>query len=51
MITDGEGPKKGDGDWLDEYMQEDVLLCVIPRGENGARIYDKAFSFLKSNDD
>lgn len=43
------GPKKGDDDWLDEYLQGDVLLRVIPRGEKGALIYKKAFSLLEAN--
>ena len=40
------GPKKGDDWWVDEYLQEDVLLNVIPRGKSGIKILKKAFSLL-----
>jgi hypothetical protein len=39
-------PTRGDEAWLDEYLQEDVLLGVIPRGATGVRVLKKAFSFL-----
>lgn len=39
-------PARGDDAWLDEYLQEDVLLGVIPRGAAGMRVLKKAFSFL-----
>lgn len=39
-------PARGDDDWLNEYLQEDFLLGVIPPGATGGRILKKAFSFL-----
>lgn len=41
------GPKRGDERWLEEYLQEDVLLSVIPRDDDGHVILKYAFSFLK----
>lgn len=39
-------PKPGDEEWIDEYLQDDVLLGVIPRGTGGARILTRAFSLI-----
>ncbi len=41
------GPKRGDEQWLEEYLQEDVLRSIVPRDENGRVILKHAFSFLR----
>ena len=43
------GPKCGDGDWVTEYLQEDLLLSVIPRGGNGGKMLSRAFSLLDAS--
>ena len=42
------GPRRNDEQWLEEYLQEDVLLNIIPRDQNGITILQRSFSLLKS---
>lgn len=42
------GPKRGDSAWLEDYLQEDVLLGVIPRNKEGKNILGRAFSLLNA---
>lgn len=41
------GPRRGDRNWLEEYLQEDALLWVVPRGGSGAKLLAKAFAVLE----
>lgn len=41
------GPKRGDSYWLTEYLDEDLLLGVIPREGDGIEIVNRAASLLQ----
>jgi hypothetical protein len=41
------GPKRGDDQWLNEYLQEDVLVGVLPQGSARHDILRRGFSLLK----
>lgn len=41
------GPKRGDEQWFDEYLQEDVLVGVLPQGNARREILRRGFSLLK----
>jgi hypothetical protein len=40
-------PKRGDDRWLDDYLQEDVLVGVLPQGNARRDILSRGFSLLK----
>lgn len=42
------GPKRGDSYWVTEYLDEDLLLGVIPREGDGIEILKKAASLLQN---
>jgi hypothetical protein len=39
-------PRRGDEEWADGYLGDDVLLAIIPREESGPKILTRAFSLL-----
>ena len=41
------GPKLGDDAWLNEYLQEDVLLNIIPE-KNRGKILIRAFNLIQN---
>lgn len=41
------GPKRGDSHWVSEYLDEDLLLGVIPREGDGIQIVNRAASLLE----
>lgn len=43
------GPKRGSTLWQEEYLQEDLFLGVIPRGNDGVEILKRAFSLLEAD--
>lgn len=42
------GPKRGNSYWVSEYLDEDLLLGVIPRDEDGIHIVNRAASLLET---
>lgn len=42
------GPKRGDSYWVTEYLDEDLLLGVIPREGDGIQIVNRAASLLQT---
>jgi hypothetical protein len=40
------GPKRGDDEWLNEYIQEDLLLNVLPDGPDRVEILKRGFSMV-----
>ena len=43
------GPKRGDTHWASEYLDDDVLLHVIPREGDGLEILQRALSLLTTD--
>lgn len=43
------GPKRGDSHWMSEYLDEDLLLGVIPREGDGIEIVKRAALLLEND--